>query len=166
MTVLVAEPLTTAAFAPFGDVIATDGARHFPINAGTCERFHDLARIDVAADGGRPLISIARAQPVRPPLPLRLVERHPLGSQVFLPLTPARFLVVVALPVAAPGPSDLRAFLAAPGQGVNYARHTWHHPLLALDEVTDFLIVDRGGDGTNLEEHALPEGAIILTMAG
>jgi ureidoglycolate lyase len=166
MTALFAAPLTPKGFAPFGDVIATEGARHFPINAGTCERFHDLARIDVGAEGGRPIVSIARAQPSRLPLALRLVERHPLGSQIFLPLAPARFLVVVALPVPAPGPADLRAFLASPGQGVNYARNTWHHPLIALDRETDFLIVDRGGDGANLEEHPLPEGAALLSLAG
>jgi ureidoglycolate lyase len=165
MTVLLAQPLTKAAFAPFGDVIETAGARHFPINAGTCERFHDLARIDVEAGGGRPLVSIARAQPARLPVPIRLVERHPLGSQIFLPLVPTSFLIVVALPVAAPRGADLRAFLAAPGQGVNYARNTWHHPLIALDRETDFLIVDRGGEGANLEEHALADDAAILTMA-
>lgn len=166
MSILTPEPLTKAAFAPFGDVIETEGARHFPINAGTCERFHDLTRIDVTAAGGRPIVSIARARPARLPLTLRLVERHPLGSQIFLPLSPTRFLVVVALPVAAPAPADLRAFLAAPGQGVNYARNAWHHPLIALDDETDFLIVDRGGDGANLEEHALAEDAAVLTMAG
>lgn len=165
MTALRVEPLTAAAFAPFGDVVTIEGARHFPINGGTCERFHDLARIDVAAEGGRPIVSIARAQPARLPVPIRLVERHPLGSQIFLPLAPARFLIVVAAAVASPTIADLRAFLAAPGQGVNYARNTWHHPLIALDRETDFLIVDRGGEGANLEEHPFAEGAASLTLA-
>ncbi len=158
-----ARPLTREAFAPYGDVIETQGAAHFPINAGTCERFHDLARIDVAEGGGRPLISIVRARPVALPAPLRLMERHPLGSQIFLPLSPATFLVVVAPPIDRPGPADLVAFRAAPGQGVNYARGTWHHPLLALDRETDFVVIDRGGPGDNLVEVPLaPEAALLI----
>ena len=94
---LVATPLTRAAFAPFGDVIAADAAaHHYPINEGTTERFHDLAKVDVSAAGGRPLISIFRARPRTLPFPLRMLERHPLGSQAFVPLTRLPYLVVVA----------------------------------------------------------------------
>ncbi len=150
---LAAEPLTRAAFAPFGDVIETDGAEHYPINNGTTERYHDLARIDVSEAGGRVLLNIFRGQPVSDnPAALSLMERHPLASQSFVPLAGRRFLVVVAPPGAPPSPGDLRAFLARAGQGVNYARGVWHHPLLALDEVTDFLVVDRGGPGHNCDE--------------
>ena len=143
---LAVEPLTTDAFRPFGDVIEAGGAaRHHTINAGFAERYHDLARIDTGEGGGRPLLNIFRATPR--PLPLRLdeVERHRLGSQAFVPLAPLRFLVVVAPPGPAPQAGQLRAFLAAPGQGVNYARGTWHHPLIALDAGGDFLVIDRGG---------------------
>ena len=102
MATLPVEPLTRAAFAPFGDVIETAGARHYPINEGTTERFHDLARVDVAAEGGRPLINIFRTLPAPLPIRLRMMERHPLGSQAFVPLDGADFLVVVAPPGAAP----------------------------------------------------------------
>ena len=161
MTALAVRPLTRVAFAPYGEVIETEGARHFPINNGTTERFHDLAHVDIAA-GGVPLISIFRAQPVTLPHTLTLLERHPFGSQAFVPQGGERFLVVVAPPAsdgAGAPPADPVAFLANGRQGVNYARGVRHHPLLALDGVTDFLVVDRSDDGGNLEEHPLGVGA-------
>jgi ureidoglycolate lyase len=153
--VLQAQPLTRAAFASFGDVIETDGAEHFPINAGSTERYHDLASVDLGPEpGARTLVNIFHGQPVAgQPLPLRLMERHPLGSQAFVPLSARPFLVVVAAPDSAPTePDNLHVFLTAPGQGVNYARGVWHHPLLALEAVSDFLVVDRGGPGHNCDE--------------
>ena len=145
------EPLTRDAFAPFGDVISTDGARHFPINGGTTERFHDLARIDVGEGDGRALVNVFRGQPRTLPLEISMMERHPLGGQAFIPLGDARYLVVVA----PAGPFDerrMRAFAVAGRMGVNYARGVWHHPLIALDAVTDFLVIDRGGSQPNCDE--------------
>ncbi|WDD96339.1 ureidoglycolate lyase [Burkholderia sp. FERM BP-3421] len=149
------EPLTRAAFAPFGDVIELEGARRFPINGGTTERFHDLASIDVADAGGRPLVSLFRAQPRAEPIEISMMERHPLGSQAFIPLAAvARYAIVVA-PAGGFEPARLRAFMAEGWQGVNYAKGVWHHPLLALDRVSDFLVVDRGGGQPNCDEIAL-----------
>ncbi len=148
------EPLTRDAFAPFGDVISLDGARHFPINGGTTERFHDLATIDVAEAGGRTLVNVFRAQPRSLPFEVSTMERHPLGSQAFIPLGNGRYLVVVA----PPGPFDerqIRAFAVAGSIGVNYARGVWHHPLIVLDAVADFLVIDRGGDQPNCDEIGL-----------
>ena len=140
------EPLTAEAFAPFGDVIeASDRARHFAINNGSTERYHDLAHIDVASGGGHAILSIFRARPCRLPMQLLLLERHPLGSQAFMPLSQLPYLVVVAEPAQVPDLASVRCFRAAPGQGVNYARGTWHHPLIALDAGGDFLVIDRGG---------------------
>ena len=154
MKTLAVEPLTRAAFAPFGDVIAADGpARHYPINGGTTERYHDLANVDVG-DEGRALVSIFRAQPRSLPFAVAMLERHPLGSQAFVPLTRLPYLVVVA---PADDPAAMRAFLATDGVGVNYARGIWHHPLLALHERCDFVVVDRGGPGKNLEETSFAE---------
>jgi ureidoglycolate lyase len=149
---LTPQPLTRAAFAPFGDVIELKGATHYPINENTTERFHDLAAIDVAAEGGRPLISVFRGQPRPRPIAIRMMERHPLGSQAFYPLQPRDWLVVVADPLLALSPQSLRAFRAGGDQGVNYHRNVWHHPLLVLAPDSDFLVVDRGGPGENLEE--------------
>lgn len=146
--------LTREAFAPFGDVIATDGARHFPINAGTTERFHDLASIDVDALGGRPLVSVFRGQPRALPFDVTMMERHPLGSQAFVPLGEARYLIVVA-PAGPFDPRGMRAFHARSPVGVNYARGVWHHPLIALDAPSDFLVIDRGGEGSNCDEVTL-----------
>jgi ureidoglycolate lyase len=141
------EPLCAAAFEPFGQVIeAGPGATHYAINDGFAERFHDLARVDTSSGGGKALVSIFRARPRALPLRLGVMERHALGSQLFMPLAPLRFLVVVAAAGPAPRAVQLRCFLAGSGQGVNLARGTWHHPLLALD-AGDFLVIDRGGPG-------------------
>ncbi len=142
-------PLTPEAFAPFGDVIDTARGPDFAINNGMCDRYHGLGAVDVAQGG--PIISIGRGRPYDLPLTLRMVERHPLGSQAFIPLSRDPFLVVVA-PDAPDGPGTPLAFLTAPGQGVNYRRNVWHGVLTPLGDVTDFLIVDRGGEGANLEE--------------
>jgi len=138
-------PLTAAAFAPFGEVIeAAADVAHHAINAGYAQRFHDLARVDTAAAGGRTLVNIFRARPRTLPLRLGGLERHRLGSQLFMPLAPLRYLVVVAAPGDTPSSSTVHAFLAAPGQGINMRPGTWHHPLLALDDGGDFLVIDRG----------------------
>lgn len=150
-TILI-EPLTAPAFAPFGQVIATEGSQHFPINAGMTERYHDLARVELGGVHPRPLISIFRGQPYALPLPLTLVERHPLGSQAFFPLADTPWLVIVAEDEGG-RPVRLRAFRPTAGQGVNIAMNTWHGVLTPLERPADFLVVDRGGDGTNLDEH-------------
>ncbi|AOK29449.1 MULTISPECIES: ureidoglycolate lyase [Burkholderia] len=156
MKTLTIEPLTRAAFAPFGDVIETDGTKHFPINGGTTTRFHDLARVDVGDGGGRPLVNLFRGQPRALPFAVTMLERHPLGSQAFLPLSDKPYLVVVA-PAGDLDPAKIRAFVTRGWQGVNYAKGVWHHPLIALGGLSDFIVVDRGGDGVNLDERDLPE---------
>lgn len=155
------EALTRAAFAPFGEVIAFGAAsKVFPINNGTTQRHHALARVEVGAGHG--LISLARAEPRPLPFAVTMLERHPLGSQAFVPLAKAPYLVVVAESPEHPP----RCFLAAHGEGVNYHAGTWHHPLIALDGVGDFLIVDRGGEGHNCDEANLPRTWWIESIAG
>jgi ureidoglycolate lyase len=156
------EPLTRAAFVPFGDVIETDGSAHYTINQGHAERFHDLAHIDVQEAGGKPLISIFRATPWPNPVRIAAMERHPLSSQAFVPLTTVPFLVVVGAPTDALQPEHLRAFVTNGRQGVNYARGVWHHALLALDQQCDFLIVDRGGLEPNCDEVFFGRDEIVL----
>lgn len=148
---IVAEPLTREAFAPFGDVIETEGAHSFPINSGMTTRFHDLARVEARGENARILISIFRGQPYEFPLTLKMVERHPLGSQAFMPLSPDPFLVVVC-PDEAGKPGFPKAFITRPKQGVNYATNIWHAVLTPIRREQEFLVVDRGGDGNNLEE--------------
>ena len=162
--VLRAEPLTGAAFAPYGDVLEPQAARrHYPINAGSAERYHDLMRIDTDTAGGHAVLSLVRAEPVRLPVRLRLLERHPLGSQSWLPVDGRRFLVVVAPAGEHWTLADVRAFVTDGRQGVNYAKGVWHHPLLALgDGAAEFIVVDRDGPGDNCEERALPQAVEIV----
>jgi ureidoglycolate lyase len=153
------EPLSAAAFAPFGQVIEVSGSYQL-INDGNAERFHDLAQIETTADGGRTLVNIFRAKPRVLPLRLSLVERHQLGSQLFMPLTPQHFLVVVAAAGPAPQADALRCFVAREGQGVNLARGTWHHPLLALGQGGDYLVIDRGSNTDDCEVHPLDQAEV------
>ena len=151
-------PLTAEAFAPFGDVIETDGSRtHFPINAGMVERFHDLASVDTLEAGGRPGISLFVARPYTLPLAVTALERHPLSSQAFVPLDDRPFLLEVAPAGPEPAAHTLRAFVTNGRQGVNYARGVWHHVLLATGAPQTFVVVDRiGGDGPNCDVSTLP----------
>ncbi|MCE6951268.1 ureidoglycolate lyase [Cereibacter sphaeroides] len=153
------EPLTPAAFAPFGDVLAAEGEPDRLINQGLCGRWHDQARLDFGSDG-RAGISIFRAEARSLPYRLEMVERHPDGSQAFLPMTENPFLVIVA-PDEGGRPGRPRAFLTAPGQGVNLHRGTWHGVLTPLHTPGLFAVVDRIGPGMNLEEHWFPEALLV-----
>ncbi len=147
---LTAETLTEAAFAPFGDVLDCSGTPDKMINQGLCGRYHDRATLDFG--DGRAGISLFKAELRALPYTLDMVERHPDGSQAFLPMSMDPFLVVVA-PDAGDIPGTPRAFLTAPGQGVNYHRGTWHGVLTPLTGPGLFAVLDRIGTGANLEEH-------------
>ncbi len=155
MIPIIARPLTREAFAPFGQVIETEGAHHYPINGGMTERYHDLATAEVAGPDARVILSIFRGKPYDFPLRLSMVERHPLGSQAFMPLGGRPFLVAVCDDEGGK-PGTPQAFVAAPGQGVNYPRSLWHAVLTPIGEPQDFLVVDRTGSGSNLEEFHFP----------
>lgn len=157
-----AQPLTAEAFAPFGRVIEAAGEPSFFINNGRCGRYHDLARAEVRGEGAAVALSVGRSDPVSLPYTLDLLERHPLGSQAFVPMAATPMLVVVA-PDAGGRPGEPVAFLSRPGQGVQYLAGTWHGVLAPLaDGPADFLIVDRVGPGANLEEHTLDEPYLII----
>jgi ureidoglycolate lyase len=149
--IITAQPLTRENFAEFGDVIDTDWENHYPINGGKAERYHALARPEAAGPNGHVLINIFKGTPYDFPLSLSMVERHPFGSQAFIPLSPRPFVVVVCHD-SEDGPGIPHAFVTKPGQGVNYPRNLWHGVLMPFGEPQDFLVVDRGGDGSNLEE--------------
>jgi ureidoglycolate lyase len=149
---LTARPLTAEAFAPFGTVIDMAGGEPRPMNAGMAKRFHDLATIEVTGEGSRVVVGLVQAQPYALPLRLALVERHPLGTQAFIPLNGAPYLVVVC-PDEDGRPGRPEAFVTGPHQGVCYARNTWHGVLTPFGAPQDFAVVDRGGPGVNLEEH-------------
>ncbi len=158
---LTIEPLTRNAFAPFGQVIeASDAAQHFTINDGNTERYHDLAHIDPGPQG-RAIVSIFRGLPHALPFEITMMERHPLGSQAFMPLLSRPYLVAVAAAGEAPTIEQVRVFLCQSQQGVNYAAGVWHHPLLALEAVSDFLVIDRSGPGENCDIATLTPGGLI-----
>lgn len=162
MQSIAVQPLTRASFQPFGDVIECDGAEHFEINDGFATRFHDLAALDVQQDAGRPLLNVFRARSRQLPLTIEMMERHPLGSQAFVPLGNLNWLVVVAPADDRGDPKAPVGFHPSAGQGVNYARGVWHYPLIAL-EAGDFVVVDRGGEGDNLAIHSWAEPIYQLT---
>ena len=154
MTQIPPETLTFAAFAPYGDVLEATGTPDRMINAGLCARFHDRARIDIA--GGRAGLSVFDAVARSLPYDFDLVERHPLGSQAFLPMTQAPFLVIVA-PDENGTPGTPRAFLTNGAQGINLHRGTWHGVLTPLQAPGLFAVLDRIGDGANLQEYRYPQ---------
>ncbi len=155
---LVAEPLTAAAFAPFGDVIEASGAPDMLINRGMCGRYHDRARLDFS--DGRAGISLFDAKARSFPHVVDMVERHPEGSQAFIPVSDARILVVVAeddggIPV------NLRAFVSQPGQSINLLRGVWHGVLAPIEQPGQFVVIDRIGPGANLEEYWFDDPYVI-----
>lgn len=150
------EPLTAAAFAPFGQVVAAEGAS-IAANQGTARRFDWAARLANLRPGARPNLAVFRSTPKPLPFPLRVLERHPYSSQAFLPMRCARYLVIVA-PAGAdglPALDGVRAFECRPGQGINYEVGVWHHPIVALDDEADFVMLawEDGSAGDCVEWH-------------
>jgi ureidoglycolate lyase len=141
---IVVKPLTQQAFSQYGDVIEVNkNTKHFTINDGFSERYHDLAKVNTLAENGRTLINIFRSTPLAMPIAINMMERHPLSSQAFMPLGQQPYLVVVA-PQGEFNEALIEVFIARNDQGVNYHAGTWHHYCLALNEVSDFLVIDRG----------------------
>lgn len=161
---LVVQPLTKSAFSPFGDLIEADPATMRLINGGTTERFHALGHAQALGEGAEVIISLFCGQPRILPYRVDMVERHPLGSQSFHPLSGRPWLVVVAEDDGG-RPGVPQVFLARGDQGINYRANVWHHPLMALQEASDFLVVDRSGPGNNLEEYYYSEQFIIAGVS-
>jgi ureidoglycolate lyase len=155
------EPLTPAAFAPFGDVIDCAGDPEKIINAGLCGRYHDRAAMDFGT-GGRAGISLFNATPRSLPYTLDLMERHPEGSQAFIPMTEHGFLVTVAADLNGQ-PDRPRAFLTQPGQAINIYANTWHGVLTPLAAPGLFAVIDRIGTTPNLEEVSLASPYIVAS---
>lgn len=152
-------PISAEAFAAYGDVITASADAKQAMNNARFERFNDLAQVDIDQNGdGHVSISVARSKtPISLPYRIDLVERHPLGSQAFIPLAPFSFIVVVAPPGESVEPDDLRAFVTNGSQGVNYHRGVWHMPLIATEAAQSFLVVDRAPGYDNCEERVLSE---------
>ena len=153
--------LTRERFAPFGEVIETSRGASEAMNAEKFERFDDLCHVEFA-EGGRVAVSIARCRtPTSLPLRLEMLERHPLGSQAFIPLGPCKLFIVVAPPTESVGADALRAFVSNGRQGINYRRGTWHMPLISFTAGQEYLVIDRGGDEPNCEQHTFEEALYL-----
>ena len=157
---IIAQPLTAAAFAPFGDVLDASGAPDKLINAGLCGRYHDRALLNFS--DGQAGISIFDAEPRALPYSCDLLERHPDGSQAFIPMTQHPFLVIVA-PDDNGKPGIPQAFLTSPGQAINLHRGVWHGVLTPLHAPGLFAVVDRIGGGANLQEHTVTPFTVQLS---
>lgn len=154
MKTIEATALTADAFQAYGSVIDKHGSESFLINKGNCRRHHALASVDVVGEGASVIISMFSGTPYALPHVVDLVERHPLGSQAFYPLGNDPWLVIVCDDDAGK-PVSPKCFLASASQGVNLKRGVWHGVLTPLIQPCDFLVVDRGGAGDNLEEYDL-----------
>ncbi len=150
------QPLTSAAFARFGDVIEAGSGTPLAINDDMAQRYDDLAFVDTGDEGGRPNVSIFVSEPRPLPVVIDMVERHPLGSQLFVPLGDHPYLVAVTDGTPPFEAADLSVFLVTDGRGVNYRKGLWHLPLCTLFEEGRFLVVDRGGPGDNCDEFQFP----------
>jgi ureidoglycolate lyase len=157
-------PLTAERFAPYGNVVEAAPASHAPMNEQRFERFDNLVDIDVdALNDGHVGVSIARCRmPTRFPYRVEMVERHPLGSQAFIPLQRFSFIVVVGPAGESIEATDLRAFVTNGRQGVNYHKGVWHMPLIALESGHDFLVIDRVGEGPNCDQVFLSETVTLV----
>jgi ureidoglycolate lyase len=166
-TRLISKPLTTQAFAEFGEVINLEGFAGETINYGNTEKFADLLQIDTAEEGGRTAMHLYRSQPSTLPLEIAVMERHPMGSQAFVPLHNRPFPVIVAAADAQHlGASTVRVFMSNGRQGVNLRRGTWHHYQVSLGQVCDYLVIDRAGPGDNFEEQRLEPALLLEVYSG
>jgi ureidoglycolate lyase len=158
--VLQAKPLTRERFMPYGEVIEASKVQGSGMNDARFDRFDNLCDVDIV--DGQVSVSIVLSR-VASLLPYRIdmVERHPLGSQAFVPLAPCRMFVVVGPPTESIDPADLRAFETNGKQGINYRRGAWHMPLIALESGQKFLVIDRAGDGPNCDQHVLDEPVML-----
>jgi len=146
------QALTAEAFAPFGEVLETDGIAALEINQGNTQKYADLATVSLR-QGGRAQVSIYQSSAIELPFRISGLERHPLGSQAFYPLHKKPFPIVVALPGDTPDADKIHAFLSNGRQGINIHPGVWHHYQLTLEQESEYIVIDRAGPGNNCDEH-------------
>ena len=149
-------------FVEFGDLISTNDINPMDINAGYARRFDNLANLDTSKDGGKTVVSIFSALKRTFPMKIDMMEKHPLGSQAFIPMKETIFLCFVAPPGEYPEISKIQSFIIPPKTGINYKPGIWHFPLISTEDI-NFLVIDRKGKGENLIIHKFEKAKIILT---
>ncbi|MEB3753144.1 ureidoglycolate lyase [Acinetobacter sp. MD2(2019)] len=157
------QPLTAEAFAPFGEVIGCEGNAFFHINDAHTERYHALVETEAQGEAQVGISIFRNIKTTQLPLDISMLERHPKGSQAFIPMQGQKFLIVVALSANEQQPDlhQVHAFMSNGAQGVNYRAGTWHHPLLTLESPSDFAVIDRLGSGANCDVYPFPESVRI-----
>ena len=154
-------PITKENFSKFGDMITTNDIKPLEINNGYAKRFDGIANLDTSKDNGKTIISIFSALKRSFPMKIDMMEKHPLGSQAFVPMKETTFLVFVAPKGNKPNLNKVEAFIVPPGIGVNYNPGTWHFPLISTENM-NFLVIDRKGSGDNLVIENLDKKEIVL----
>ena len=153
--------ITRTNFAAYGDLISSDDIKPMDINAGYAKRFDNLANINTSKDGGKTIVSIFSALKRNFPMKIDMMEKHPLGSQAFIPMKETIFLCFVAPPGESPEINNIQSFIIPPKTGINYKPGIWHFPLISTED-TNFLVIDRKGNGENLIIHKFEKENIIL----
>ena len=153
--------ITRANFAAYGDLISSDDIKPMDINAGYAKRFDNLAKINTSKDGGKTIVSIFSALKRNFPMKIDMMEKHPLGSQAFIPMNETTFLCFVAPPGESPEIDKLQSFIILPKTGINYKPGIWHFPLISTED-TDFLVIDRKGNSENLVIHKFDKEKVVL----
>ena len=153
--------ITRENFAIYGDLISSNSIKPIDINAGYAKRFNDLAKINTSKDKGETIISIFSALKRSFPMKIDMMEKHPLGSQAFVPMKETIFLTFVAPPGDIPEIKKIQSFIIPPKMGVNYKPGIWHFPLISTED-TNFLVIDRKGSGKNLVIHKFEKEDIVL----
>ena len=154
-------PITKKNFVKYGDMISTKDIKPLEINNGYAKRYDGIANLNTSSDNGETTISIFSALKRNFPMKIDMMEKHPLGSQAFIPMKETTFLVFVAPKEEKPDLNKIEAFIIPPGIGVNYKPGTWHFPLISTEDM-NFLVVDRKGSGDNLDIENLEKEEIIL----
>ena len=154
--------ITKENFATFGDLISSENTESIDINAGYAKRFDDLANINTLKDNGKTIVSIFSAIKRNFPMKVDMMEKHPLGSQAFIPMKETTFLVFVAPPGNLPKIDKIKSFIVPPKKGINYKPGVWHFPLISTED-TDFLVIDRKGSGENLIIHNFDKDKVLLS---
>ncbi|MDC0247585.1 ureidoglycolate lyase [Pelagibacteraceae bacterium] len=155
--------ITKENFADFGDVISSENIKPIDINAGYAKRFDDLANINTLKDQGKTIVSIFSALKRNFPMKIDMMEKHPLGSQAFMPMKETTFLAFVAPPGDFPEISKIKSFIIPPKKGINYKPGIWHFPLISTED-TDFIVIDRKGSGDNLIIHNFDNDKVLLSF--
>jgi len=160
-TVIEPIKITRKNFTEFGDLISSESINPIDINAGYAKRFDDLTNINTSKDGGKAIVSIFSALKRNFPMKIDMMEKHPLGSQAFIPMKETTFLCFVAPSGESPEIDKIQSFIIPPKMGINYKPSIWHFPLISTED-TDFLVIDRKGNSENLVIHKFDKEKVVL----